>query len=106
MLAAAMNTSAATIDWTMTELMRHPQVTKKLQKELKDIVGTKWTVDESDQEKLKYLNMLMKESFRLHPIVPLLVPECNWHSPSFGLWCLSWFIALTGSSQIICWQVS
>ncbi|KAE8698055.1 hypothetical protein F3Y22_tig00110602pilonHSYRG00058 [Hibiscus syriacus] len=34
MLAASMDTSAATIDWTVTELIRHPHVTKKLQQEL------------------------------------------------------------------------
>ncbi|KAE8717570.1 putative Mitochondrial transcription termination factor family protein [Hibiscus syriacus] len=75
MLAASMNTSAATIDWTMAELMRHPQVTKKLQKELKDVAGTKRTVEESDLENLEYLDMVMKESFRLHPVGPLLVPH-------------------------------
>ncbi|KAE8728080.1 putative Mitochondrial transcription termination factor family protein [Hibiscus syriacus] len=75
MLAASMDTSGATIDWTMTELIRHPHVTKKLQQEFEDVVGMKRTVDESDLEKLEYLNIVMKESFRLHPIAPLLVPH-------------------------------
>ncbi|KAK8577776.1 hypothetical protein V6N13_028041 [Hibiscus sabdariffa] len=37
MLAASMDTSAATIDWTLVELIRHPRVTKKLQQELENV---------------------------------------------------------------------
>ncbi|KAE8698053.1 CYP736A12 protein [Hibiscus syriacus] len=73
MLAASMDTSAATIDWTVTELIRHPHVTKKLQQELEDVVGTSRTVEESDLEKLEYLGMVIKESLRLHPVAPLMV---------------------------------
>ncbi|KAL4285139.1 hypothetical protein GQ457_16G027800 [Hibiscus cannabinus] len=73
MLAASMDTTAATIDWTLAELIRHPQVTKKLQQELENVVGLNRTVEESDLEKLEYLDMVMKESFRLHPVAPLLV---------------------------------
>ncbi|KAK8684899.1 hypothetical protein V6N13_040913 [Hibiscus sabdariffa] len=75
MLAAAMDSSGATIDWTLTELIRHPRVTKKLQKELESAVGMKRMVEESDLEKLEYLDMVIKESFRLHPVVPLLPPH-------------------------------
>ncbi|KAK8983702.1 hypothetical protein V6N11_009490 [Hibiscus sabdariffa] len=75
MLVASMDTTAATIDWTLAELMRHPRVTKKLQKELEDVVGTKRMVEESDLEKLEYLDMVMKESLRLHPVGPLLIPH-------------------------------
>ncbi|KAK8577778.1 hypothetical protein V6N13_028043 [Hibiscus sabdariffa] len=38
MLAASMDTSAATIDWTLAELIRHPRVTKKLQQELENVL--------------------------------------------------------------------
>ncbi|KAL4283606.1 hypothetical protein GQ457_16G027790 [Hibiscus cannabinus] len=73
MLAASMDTTAATIDWTLVELIRHPRVTKKLQQELKNVVGMNRTVEESDLEKLVYLDMVVKESFRLHPVVPLVI---------------------------------
>ncbi|GMI96096.1 TRANSPARENT TESTA 7, CYTOCHROME P450 75B1 [Hibiscus trionum] len=52
MLAAAMDSSAATIDWTLTELIRHPRVMKKLQTELESVVGMNRMVEESDLEKL------------------------------------------------------
>ncbi|MBA0740503.1 hypothetical protein Gogos_013699 [Gossypium gossypioides] len=77
MLTASMDTSAAAIDWTLAELIRHPQVMKKVQKELKNVIGMKRMVEESDLEKLKYLDMVVKESFRLHPVAPLLVPHAS-----------------------------
>ncbi|GMI96097.1 TRANSPARENT TESTA 7, CYTOCHROME P450 75B1 [Hibiscus trionum] len=46
MLAASMDTSAATIDWTLTELIRHPRVTKKLQKELESVLPTELDMTE------------------------------------------------------------
>ncbi|GMI72000.1 TRANSPARENT TESTA 7, CYTOCHROME P450 75B1 [Hibiscus trionum] len=73
MLVGSMDTAAATIDWTLAELMRHPQVTKKLRKELEDVVGTKRMVEESDLEKLEYLDMVIKESLRLHPVTVFLM---------------------------------
>ncbi|PHT32239.1 hypothetical protein CQW23_28576 [Capsicum baccatum] len=39
MFVAGIDTSATTIDWILTELLRHPHVMKKLQKELEEVVG-------------------------------------------------------------------
>lgn len=75
MVAGAMDTSATAIEWTLSELMRHPRVMKKVQKELEDVVGMDRMVDESDLEKLEYLNMVVKENLRLHPVAPLLIPH-------------------------------
>ncbi|OIW00433.1 hypothetical protein TanjilG_05783 [Lupinus angustifolius] len=75
MLAGSMDTSATAIEWAFSELMRHPRVMKKLQMELETVVGMKRKVDESDLDKLGYLNMVIKESMRLHPVAPLLIPH-------------------------------
>lgn len=48
---------------------------KKLQKELESVVGMDHAVDESHLDKLEYLDCVLKEAFRLHPIVPLLLPH-------------------------------
>ncbi|KAK3211760.1 hypothetical protein Dsin_016466 [Dipteronia sinensis] len=74
-LIAAMDTSAAAVEWTISELIRHPNIMKKVQIELEDVVGKDRTVDESDLNNLKYLDMVVKETFRLHPVVPLLLPH-------------------------------
>ncbi|KAK4383732.1 cytochrome [Sesamum angolense] len=75
MLLAGMDTSAAIVEWALSEVIRHPAVTKKLQKELEDIVGLDEMVNESHLSSLKYLDYVVRESMRLHPVVPLLIHE-------------------------------
>lgn len=75
MLIAGVDTSTATVEWIMSELIRHPKVMKKLQQEVEQVVGTKQLVDESHLDELEYLNMTIKETFRLHPVAPLLIHE-------------------------------
>ncbi|GAU19735.1 hypothetical protein TSUD_78610 [Trifolium subterraneum] len=75
MLAASMDTSATAIEWTISELLKNPRVMKKAQNELEIVVGIKRKVEESDLKKLEYLDMVIKESLRLHPVVPLLIPH-------------------------------
>nr|XP_019069039.1 cytochrome P450 CYP736A12-like [Solanum lycopersicum] len=75
MLIAAVDTTASSTEWILTELLRHPHVTKKLQKELQEVVGLDRMVEESDLENLKYLDMVVKEGLRLHPVAPILHHE-------------------------------
>ncbi|XP_049402812.1 cytochrome P450 71AU50-like isoform X1 [Solanum stenotomum] len=74
LLASTDNVSIA-IDWILSELLRHPKVMKKLQNELEQAVGINRMVEESDLEKLEYLDMVIKEGLRLHPPSPLLTPH-------------------------------
>ncbi|WVZ22035.1 hypothetical protein V8G54_000579 [Vigna mungo] len=75
MLAGSIDTSATAIEWTLSELIKNPRVMKKLQMELESVVGMERKVEESDLEKLEYLDMVIKESMRLHPVAPLLIPH-------------------------------
>ncbi|KAL5753688.1 hypothetical protein ACOSP7_021908 [Xanthoceras sorbifolium] len=75
MLAAAMDTSAATIEWTLSEVIKYPRIMKKMQNELENVVGRDKMVEESDLDNLEYLDKVIKESLRLHPVAPLLVPH-------------------------------
>ncbi|KAM1228187.1 hypothetical protein ACFX2J_007311 [Malus domestica] len=77
MFAASVDTPSTVILWAFSELLRHPQVMKKLQKELENVVGLNRMVEESDLEKLEYLDMVVKETLRLHPAVPLLLPHLS-----------------------------
>lgn len=75
MLVAGVDTSATAVEWTLSELIKHPIVMRKLQKELQEIVGMNQMVEESHLSKLKYLDYVIRESLRLHPVGPLLVHE-------------------------------
>ena len=78
MITAAFDTSSTTIEWAMSQLLRHPSLMKRLQEELEHVVGMSRHVVENDLEKLSYLNMVVKETLRLHPVAPLLIPrECR-----------------------------
>ncbi|KAL2235933.1 cytochrome P450 76C1-like [Sesamum indicum] len=69
------DTSATTIEWVMTDLLNNPKAMEKVQKELWEVVGLNNIVEESHTPKLKYLDAVVKETMRLHPPVPLLVPR-------------------------------
>lgn len=75
MLLAGMDTSAATVEWILSEVIRHPHVMKKLQKELQEVVGMDQLVEESHLDQLKYLYSVVKETLRLHPVGPFLIHE-------------------------------
>ncbi|KAK7855933.1 cytochrome P450 CYP736A12 [Quercus suber] len=75
MFAGASDTSSAAIEWSLSELLRHPRVMKHLQEELSSVVGMNRMVEETDLEKLPYLDMVIRESFRLHPIAEFLIPH-------------------------------
>ena len=67
----------------MAEL-QHPQVMKKVQKELDQVLGMDSCVEEFHLPKLKYLDVVVKETFCLHPALPLLVPRRASQSGSIG----------------------
>ncbi|GMN49057.1 hypothetical protein TIFTF001_018226 [Ficus carica] len=75
MFLGGVDTSAITMIWAMAELAKNPTLMKKAQEEVRNIVGNKGKVTNSDIEKLHYLKMIIKETFRLHPAGPLLLPR-------------------------------
>ncbi|KAL5556459.1 hypothetical protein UlMin_038695 [Ulmus minor] len=77
MIIGSIGTSATSTEWALSELIKHPRVMKKLQKEIETVVGMERRVDESDLQKLEYLDMVVKESMRLHPVAPLLIPHAS-----------------------------
>ncbi|XP_027102417.1 5-OH-xanthotoxin synthase-like [Coffea arabica] len=72
---AGTDTSTVTVIWAMTAMMQKPTVMKKLQAEIREIMGKKQMLDEDDVQMLPYLKAVVKETFRLYPAVPLLVPR-------------------------------
>ncbi|XP_054814376.1 cytochrome P450 71D10-like [Prosopis cineraria] len=70
-------TSATTVEWSMSELLRNPNKMKKAQEEVRNVFGSKGYVDESEFHHLKYVSAVIKETLRLHPPAPLLLPREN-----------------------------
>ncbi|KAH7519474.1 hypothetical protein FEM48_Zijuj08G0040200 [Ziziphus jujuba var. spinosa] len=75
MIAAATDTSAVTNEWAMTEVIKHPRVLRKIQEELDLVVGPTRMVSESDLPHLNYLRCVVRETFRMHPAGPFLIPH-------------------------------
>jgi cytochrome P450 len=82
MIAAATETTAVTLEWAMVELARNPRVTAKLQDEIARVAGggggggsEQVAVAEAELNGMPYLRSVIKEVFRLHPPVPLLLPR-------------------------------
>ncbi|XP_062225932.1 cytochrome P450 71A9-like [Phragmites australis] len=75
MFIAGTDTAAATVEWTMTELVRHPDVLAKAQQEVRSVVADRHMAREPDLPRLQYLKQVIRESMRLHPPAPLLVPR-------------------------------
>ncbi|WCJ37123.1 cytochrome P450 family 71 subfamily B polypeptide 23 [Euphorbia peplus] len=75
---AGTDTSSTAIVWGMAQLMRHPKVLAKVQAEIRKKYNAKGTVDEENLQELEYFSLVVKETLRLHPPAPLLVPrECR-----------------------------
>ncbi|CAN6314461.1 unnamed protein product [Urochloa humidicola] len=73
---ASVDTSSVTMVWAMAELIRRPAMMRKVQEEIRAVVGDdKERVHHDDMPRLKYLKMVVKETLRLHPAVPLLLPR-------------------------------
>ncbi|XP_059275463.1 cytochrome P450 71D10-like [Lycium ferocissimum] len=77
MFAAGTDTSVTTVDRTMAEMPKKPSALEKAQEEVRRVFSEKGYVDESNFDELKYLRAVIKESLRLHPPVPLLLPRLS-----------------------------
>ncbi|XP_058735189.1 geraniol 8-hydroxylase-like [Vicia villosa] len=72
---AGTDTISSTLEWAMSELVKNEKIMTKAKQELEQIIGKGKPIEDSDIAKLPYLQAIIKETFRLHPSVPFLVPR-------------------------------
>lgn len=77
MIAAGTDTSAITIEWALVELLLNPEKLKIVQGEIDSVIGRSRIIQELDIPHLPYLQAVVKETMRLHPVAPLLIPHMS-----------------------------
>ena len=77
MLAAGSDTSSTILNWAMTELIRSPTAMARAQAEVRQAFKGKSIITDDDMAKsgISYLKLVFKETLRLHPTSPLLIPR-------------------------------
>ncbi|KAL8461165.1 hypothetical protein ACS0TY_032589 [Phlomoides rotata] len=80
---AGSETTSTSIEWAMVELLSHPEIMTKVKDELTRVVGKSNRFNESHIENLPFLQAVMKETLRLHPPIPFLVPRLSIEETNF-----------------------
>ncbi|CAL5373016.1 unnamed protein product [Camellia sinensis] len=75
LFAAGTDTTSNTVEWAMAELLQNPETLKKAKAKLEQTIGKGKLVEESDISRLPYLQAIVKETSRIHPPVPFLIPR-------------------------------
>lgn len=79
-LFAGQDTSSYTIAITILMLAIHPKVEQSVMDELNEILGDQTADSDITMEhinKLDYLEQVIKETLRLHPVVPMVFRRCT-----------------------------
>lgn len=84
LFAGGADATTTTLEWAMSELLRHPPVMKRLQGEIESVVGKRRKVEESDLAAMKYLHCVVKETLRLYPPLPLALPHQSTEAVTVG----------------------
>nr|AKI33844.1 cytochrome P450 76AD1-like protein [Mirabilis multiflora] len=77
---AGTDTTASTLEWAMSELIKNPHIMVKAQEEVRQATmsrggATVAEIQESDINNLPYIQSIVKETLRLHPPTVFLLPR-------------------------------
>ncbi|KIY63098.1 cytochrome P450 [Cylindrobasidium torrendii FP15055 ss-10] len=75
MILAGHETSASTLSWLFHELSNHPDIQSAVRDEINEVRSrypNKGEIPTHEYENMAYLNAVVNETLRMHPIVPIL----------------------------------
>lgn len=75
LITAGTDTAAGTMEWALSLLLNHPEKLRKVRAEIDTHVGNKRLITDADLPSLHYLHNVIKETLRLFPAGPLLLPH-------------------------------
>ncbi|XP_023750247.1 cytochrome P450 76T24 [Lactuca sativa] len=77
LFVAGTDTTSSTLEWAMSELIRNPEKMKIARLEVDKLMqnNNNGSIQESDISQLTYLQAVIKETLRLHPPAPFLIPR-------------------------------
>nr|ABA01477.1 cytochrome P450 DDWF1 [Gossypium hirsutum] len=75
LIAGGTESSAVTVEWAISEMLKKPEIFAKATGELDRVIGRERWVEERDTVNLPYIDSIAKETMRLHPVAPMLVPR-------------------------------
>ncbi|TVU33979.1 hypothetical protein EJB05_15799, partial [Eragrostis curvula] len=72
LFGAGSETTGTVLEWAMAELIRNPRVMQRATAEVRSVFNGHSTVPEQALGELRYLHLVVRETFRLHPPAPFL----------------------------------
>ncbi|KAL9439093.1 hypothetical protein AB3S75_024705 [Citrus x aurantiifolia] len=75
MFSGGTETTSATVEWAMAELVKNPKLMKKTQEEVRRVVKHKSSINVADINQMNFLKCVIKETLRLHPAGTILFPR-------------------------------
>ncbi|XP_027343807.1 flavonoid 3',5'-hydroxylase 2-like [Abrus precatorius] len=77
LFTAGTDTSSSIIEWALAEMLKNPNIMKRVHEEMDQVIGKGRRLQESDIPNLPYLQAVCKETYRKHPSTPLNLPRVS-----------------------------
>ncbi|XP_047326309.1 trimethyltridecatetraene synthase-like [Impatiens glandulifera] len=75
LLGAGTESSSIVVEWAMSAMLKNSKTLIKAQEELDCVIGPNRWVQEDDLINLPYIDAILKESMRMYPVTPMIVPR-------------------------------
>jgi alpha-guaiene 2-oxidase len=72
MFTGGTDSTSAALEWVISELIKHPEAMAKAQADIRHAATENIMLDENAPG---YLKLVIKETLRMHPVLPLLIPR-------------------------------